>query len=64
MSKLILAFVLVSSAASISLAECPFSNLNRDSKVSLFDQSTNFALLKTYTTLDIRNIANPAKRQK
>lgn len=65
MSKLILTFVTILSAASLSLAsECPFKNMNTNAKVGLFDESTNFALIKTYTTMDIRNISQPVRRQK
>lgn len=64
MSKLILTFVMVLSAASISLAECPFKNMSANARVGLFDQATNFALLKTYNTMDIQNVANPVRRQK
>lgn len=63
MSRLILAFVMVLSAASVSLAECPFKNMSANARVGLFDQSSNAYYAQNQASTSVQ-FAQPVKRQK
>ena len=64
MTKLILTFVMVLSAASASFAsECPFKNMSANSKVGLFDRASNDYNRKV-ATVNNSGFVQPVKRRK
>lgn len=62
MSKLLLVFVTVLSAAS-AYAECPFKNMSANARVGMFDQASNAYYMQQQAVTPV-GFSQPVRRQK
>lgn len=63
MSKLLLVFVTVLTAASASYAECPFKNMSANARVGMFDQASNAYYILQQAVTPV-GFSQPVRRQK